>query len=113
MGLKVQLISFLPVQVFMNGRQRYLPGNLENFTAKELHFGKGNTTEQDNQPQVIQIYLNCQACYIFYIPIMIGAQSILYIICLYLFVYFILTSLRDSGTSSRCAWVSLCARATD
>ena len=42
--LKVQLISLLLVQF-----SRMLPGNLGNFTAKELLFGKENSTEQYNQ----------------------------------------------------------------
>ena len=39
----------------MNARQRYLPGNLGNFTAKELLFGKENTIEQGNHSLFLQI----------------------------------------------------------
>ena len=48
--------------------------------------------------------------YIFYIPRMIGAKPIIYIRCLY--IYFMLTSKQDSGTSHICAWVSLSACST-
>ena len=39
----------------MNARQSYLPGNLGNFTAKELLFGKENATDQDNQSLFLQV----------------------------------------------------------
>ena len=46
---------FLPTcPIFTNARQRYLPNNLENFKARELLFGKENTTEQDNKPLFLQ-----------------------------------------------------------
>ena len=41
--------------IFMNARQSYLPGNLGNFTAKELLFEKENATEQDNQSLFLQV----------------------------------------------------------
>ena len=38
----------------MNARQRYLPNNLENYTARELLFGKEKTTGHDNKPLFLQ-----------------------------------------------------------
>ena len=45
----------LTCPIFMNARQSYLPGNLGNFTLKELLFGKQNATEQDNQSLFLQV----------------------------------------------------------
>ena len=46
---------FFTCPIFTNARQRYLPDNLENFTARELLFGKENATEQDNQSLFLQV----------------------------------------------------------
>ena len=46
---------FFTCPIFTNARQRYLPNNLENFTARELLFGKENATEQDNQSLFLQV----------------------------------------------------------
>ena len=54
-GFKSATYFFFTCPIFTNARQRYLPDNLENFTVRELQFGKENATEQDNQSLFLQV----------------------------------------------------------
>ena len=47
-GLESAAHFLFTCPIFMNARLSYLPGHLGNFTVKELLFGKGNATQQDN-----------------------------------------------------------------